>query len=195
MVKVSPSQDANNMSESTHGEPYDGMMCLATMEDITLEDANYGRHPADGSWQLVFFLSWLTDVHLCLFAVEYQGYPSLRWKPALYERSVIEQLLADQFHQFVERVKTTDCQAELRRLLADGPPVYISDKHALPLEEGDTHIIKLWFAGENIERDAKLEGAVEGEEREELWEELKQFIIVEGKEEGDDDDGDAKTDS
>ena len=28
---------------SEHGEPYDGMMCLCTMEDITLEDGNYGE--------------------------------------------------------------------------------------------------------------------------------------------------------
>ena len=26
-----------------HGEPYDGMMCLCTMEDITIEDGNYGK--------------------------------------------------------------------------------------------------------------------------------------------------------
>jgi hypothetical protein len=30
---------------------------------------------------------------------------------------------------------------------------------------------------------------VEGQEREELWNELKAFVIVEGKEEGDDDAG------
>jgi hypothetical protein len=110
----------------------------------------------------------------------------------LFEQSVVEQLLKEQFHQFVARVKTTDCQAELRRLLADGPPIYISDKHALPLEEGDTHIIKLWFASDNLERSAKLDGAVEGEEREALWQELKEFIIVEGKEEGDDDEEQGK---
>lgn len=111
----------------------------------------------------------------------------MKWKPALYEQSVVEQLLAEQFKQFIDRVKTTDCQAELRRLLEVGPPIYISDKHAMPLDDGDTHIIKLWFMSDNQERSAKLQGAVEGKEREELWEELKEFIIVEGKEEGDDD--------
>lgn len=38
------------------------------------------------------------------------------------------------------------------------------------------------------ERSAKLRGAVEGEERDALWTELNEFIIEEGKEEGDDDD-------
>jgi hypothetical protein len=122
------------------------------------------------------------------FAVEFQGYPSLQWRPALFEQAAVEQLMADQFVTFVERVKTTDCQAELRRLLAAGPPVYVSDPNGFPLPEGDTHVIQLWYASDNQERSAKLAGAVDGEEREALWNELKSFLIVEGKEEGDDDD-------
>ena len=122
-------------------------------------------------------------------AVEFQGYPSMRWKAAFFEQSVVQQLLDTQFHDFVKSVKTTDCQATLRRLLKAGPPIYISDKHAFPLEEGDTHVVNLWFASDNTERSAKLDGAVEGEERQKLWDELNQFIIVEGKEEGDEDDG------
>lgn len=127
--------------------------------------------------------------------VEYQSYPSMKWRPAQYEQSVIEQLLSEQFQQYIDRVKKTDCQAELKRLLAKGPPIYVSDKHALPLkdspdveEDEDTNVIKLWFASDNQEHSAMLQGAVEGEERDKLWEELKQFIVVEGKEEGDDDD-------
>jgi hypothetical protein len=129
-----------------------------------------------------------------MLTVEFQGYPSMKWKAALYEQSVVQQLLDSQFHDFINTVKTTDCQATLRRLLAAGPPIYIFDKHALPLEEGDTHVVKLWYASDNKERSAKLDGAVEGEERQKLWDELKQFIIVEGKEEGDDDDGEGTAD-
>jgi len=93
----------------------------------------------------------------------------------------------------MERVKTTDCQAELKRLLATGPPIYISDKHALPLDEGDTHVVNIWFASTGKEQSAKLHGAVEGREREELWESLKSFIIVQGKEEGDDDENEEES--
>jgi len=118
--------------------------------------------------------------------VEYQSHPSGTWKPALFEDSIVDQLLGEQFEQYVDRVKKTDCQAELKRLLAKGPPVYIEDKHALSLDEADTHVVKLWFAKDNKEVSAKLKGAVEGDERDKLWEELKQFIVVEGKEEGDD---------
>lgn len=147
--------------EQQHGPPPEGLECLVTMEDI--DESNY---------------------------VEYQCHPSLAWKPALMEQSVVERLLQTQFHTYIERVKKTDCQAELRRLLATGPPIYVSDPHALPIAEeiGDTHVSKLWFASDQTERSAKLDGAVEGDERDALWNELREFIVVEGKEEGDDDD-------
>lgn len=126
----------------------------------------------------------------CIWSVEYQSFPSLQWQPAKFEESTIEQCLNTQFHTFCETVKTTDCQATLKRLLTEGPPIYIYDKHALPLHDPirDTHICKLWFQRDNVETSAKLDGALEGDERQKLWDELKAFIVVDGKEAGDDDD-------
>lgn len=48
---MSPPEEKSHAERSTkdeeedqhvHGKPYDGMCCLCTMEDITLEDGNYG---------------------------------------------------------------------------------------------------------------------------------------------------------
>lgn len=141
--------------------------------------------------------------------VEYQIYPSMEWKPALMEQSVIEELLQTQFYTYLDRVKQTDCQAELRRLLQKGPPIYISDPIGLPIPEEEnvestntetttttkiendhptnSYVCKLWYSSDNKVHSAKLHGAVEGIERQQLWDELKQFIIVQGKEKGDDD--------
>jgi hypothetical protein len=47
---------------------------------------------------------------------------------------------------------------------------------------GDEYVIRLWFASNNRECSAKLQGALEGEERDRLWESLKEFL-VEGSEE------------
>jgi hypothetical protein len=150
---------------------------------IFVSSVGFKRQRSHHSLAFIFHL-----FSVMMFTVEFQGYPSLQWRPALFEQAAVEQLMADQFHQFVERVKTTDCQAELRRLLAAGPPVYVSDANGFPLPEGDTHVLRLWYASDNQERLAKLAGAVDGEEREALWNELRAFLIVEGKEEGDDDD-------
>eukprot|EP00536_Pseudo-nitzschia_multiseries_P018875 jgi/Psemu1/248943/estExt_Genewise1.C_32870003 len=150
------------------------MMCYCTMEDITEDDGNY---------------------------VEYQTYPSGTWHPCQFERSIVEHLLKTQFNAYVERVHKTDCKAELRRLLEEGPPVWLSDPHALPLpgdnnndNNNDTHVCKLWYAGDDIEVSAKLENAVEGDERRKLWDELKLFMITDGTEDDNDDDDDDEGD-
>jgi MFS family permease len=63
-----------------------------------------------------------------------------------------------------------------------GPPVFVSDKHALPLPAGATHVAKLWFMEGGVTETAKLDGAVEGEERQKLWNNMKSFIAtVEGR--------------
>jgi hypothetical protein len=143
----------------------------------------------------IIHYSIFTHTHTQKTTVEYQTYPSMLWHPCRYERSVVENLLRTQFHDYVEQVRTTDCQATLRRLLAVGPPIYLHDQHALPLPDGETHICAVWFAGDGgTVRSAKLVGAVEGEERDKLWTELKSFIVVEGKEPGDDDEDDDEDD-
>ena len=69
----------------------------------------------------------------------------MKWSPCQFEQSVVVELLKSQFTSFVDRVKTTDCQAELRRLLAAGPPIYISDKFGFPMNiVDDTHVVNLW---------------------------------------------------
>jgi hypothetical protein len=117
--------------------------------------------------------------------VEYQCFPSLQWKSSKMEQCVIEELLCTQFDTYLQRVQRSDCQAELRRLLQSGPPIYLSDPIGLPLKDDDddeennmdTHIVQLWYASDGQIRSAKLQNAVEGQEREELWKELNSFLI------------------
>lgn len=143
---------------ATHGTPPEGLECMATMEDITLADGNY---------------------------CEYQTAPSGAWHPALFAAEVVQQLLNTQFHTFMKKVQEADCKAELRRLVAKGPPVWLEDKHALPVPEGDTHICQVWFAKDGVEKSAKLDGALEGDARQKLWDELRQLMdaMEEDKEE------------
>ena len=82
----------------------------------------------------------------------------------------------------MEAVQKSDCVKEFTRLMRAGPPVFVSDKHALPLPAGATHVAKLWFMDGGVTETAKLDGAVEGEERQKLWNDMKSFIAtVEGR--------------
>mmetsp|Transcript_23304 Transcript_23304/g.71996 ORF Transcript_23304/g.71996 Transcript_23304/m.71996 type:complete len:163 (+) Transcript_23304:112-600(+) len=129
---------------SEHGTPKEGMECLAMFEDI--DATNY---------------------------VEYRAAPSGIWRPCLYCQDVVEAQLAGQFKNYMERMQKTDCKAELKRLLDAGPPVWLTDKHALPLQEGETHVSHLWYMNGDREISAMLEGACDGEDRKKLWDELK----------------------
>nr|CCA14831.1 conserved hypothetical protein [Albugo laibachii Nc14] len=139
-----------------HGLPYEGMECLATMEEITVEQGNF---------------------------CEYQTYPSGLWHPSLFSASIVQHLQQTQFEQYIQAVQKSDCKAELRRLLKKGPPVWIEDQHALNIPENDSHVCKLWFAETGKEVSALLHGAVQGEERTKLWEHLNLILdtMVEDK--------------
>jgi hypothetical protein len=137
------------------------------------------RRPIPDGWECVVTMEEITEQNY----VEYQCFPSLQWKSSKMEQCVIEELLRTQFHTYLQRVQRSDCQAELRRLLQSGPPIYLSDPIGLPLkkeeeeDEVDTHIVQLWYASDGQIRSAKLQNAVEGQEREELWKELNSFLI------------------
>ena len=108
--------------------------------------------------------------------VEYQTFPSLAWKPCLFAAETVESMHSgesNQYAQYMERIQKSDCKAEMKRLLDAGPPVWVGDKHAMPLPEGDTHVVKLWFMNGDREVSAMLRGATDGAARQALWDELR----------------------
>jgi len=54
------------------------------------------------------------------------------------------------------------------------------------LDSSDTHVVNLWYASDDRERSARLRGSVVGKERDALLESFKEFVVIEGKKEGDD---------
>lgn len=134
-----------------HGKPLEEMTCMATWDDITEE--NY---------------------------CEYFTIPSRTWHPSKYSAGVVRGLLKTQFAKYIKDVENAakDCAAAVRRLVSTGPPVYLCDKIALPLPEGDTHIEKVWFMAGDEEVSAKLEGGLEDEAREKLWASQKETLAA-----------------
>jgi hypothetical protein len=105
-------------------------------------------------------------------------------------------MLEEQFQRYLDDVEKAarDCAAAVRRLVNKGPPLYINDAHGLPLPEGETHIAQLWFSDDGSEvsallkvtdksiilkfrilkRRTILQGALQGEERDNLWNSQKE---------------------
>ena len=144
------------------------MECLVSMEDITEE--NY---------------------------VEYQIHPTGEWKSSFLSQPIIEHLLQTQFNTYMERIQSSDCQAELKRLLQQGPPIYISDPYGLPLEpppsdeagtgsnktdsstsNSDKHVMNLWYASDRQIHSSILQNAVVGDAHATLWNELQSYLVT-----------------
>ena len=188
-----PSLTPLESSGYAHGKPPPDFECMATMEDITEEDGNF---------------------------CEYQTAPSGRWHPALFSADVVRRLVFNQFSEYMAGVRKADCAADLKRRIGKGPPIWVEDKHALPVPEDDTHICRIWMASDGVEYSAKLVGCKEvhrvpahllatvaaafmrqplharahslrpraqGEERQQLWDELKNFLGPGGEEEAEKD--------
>ena len=145
------------------------MECLVSMEDITEE--NY---------------------------VEYQIHPTGEWKSSFLSQPIIEHLLQTQFNAYMERIQSSDCQAELKRLLQQGPPIYISDPYGLPLEpppsddeagtgsnktgsstiNSDKHVMNLWYASDRQIHSSILQNAVVGDAHATLCNELQSYLVT-----------------
>ena len=129
-----PSLKLLEPSGYAHGKPTEGLECMVTMEDITDEDGNY---------------------------CEYQTAPSMAWHPAHFSGAVVRRLIYTQFDDYMANVRKADCEADLKRRLAKGPPVWLEDKHGMPVNEADTHICRVWLASDGNEYSAKLWHSVE----------------------------------
>ena len=123
------------MADDVHGKPAEGMECLAMFEPI--DETNY---------------------------VEYQAAPTGKWRPCLYGAEMIEGLRTSQYKNYMERIQKSDCKAEMKRLMESGPPVWVTDKHACPLEEGAARLQALVHERQPGSF-GHARGACDGEER------------------------------
>ena len=102
--------------------------------------------------------------------VEFQTSDGL-WHSSPYCKDVIQTLLHDGFDKFMKSVDEATCKAHLRRMVTNGPPLYLEDKTFNVPDH--LYITKVWFKSDDVEIDAKYRNALEGEEREKLWQHLK----------------------
>jgi hypothetical protein len=112
------------------------------------------------------------------------------WHPSPYCSEVVQMLLKNGFSDYLKAIDEATCKAHLRRLITEGPPLYLKDK-TFEVPEGQ-HISKVWFKSEDKEIDAIYEGALQGEEREEMWNHHRAVFECLPEEENDSDPSDAK---
>jgi hypothetical protein len=111
---------------------------------------------------------------------EYRSQPSGEWHACKYCEDIVKKFVAEQFDEFITAIGKADCKAELRRRLANGPPVWVADKDGLPIPDNDTHIDRFWCASTKKEYSARVVGSfVEGSRsQDKLWNKLSLVMTI-----------------
>ncbi|GAW82589.1 hypothetical protein, conserved [Plasmodium gonderi] len=113
--------------------------------------------------------------------IEYKTSHTSEWYPSMFCLNCTEILIQTQYHKYINNVQKSECLREQKNLLEMGPPINVKDKNGFPLSEGN-EIHSLWYFCDKKIHTAKLDGSLVGEERVNLWNELKNFLIKEDKE-------------
>lgn len=100
-----------------------------------------------------------------------------KWLPSLYCDEVIDHLIDSLFEKYKDDCNKCTCKKQMRRMIQKGPPMYLYDDHALPVEDGE-YITNVWFSYTNSTKSAKLKGALEGIERQTLWDHFKTIYDI-----------------
>ena len=100
------------------------------------------------------------------------------WLPSLFCSSCTMHLLNTQFGSWMSKISTVDCPVAFQRMISEGPPEWLKDKHgypdASPFPAPEREVRQLWFLSDKQELEARLKHSVSGKERQELWDKLAQ---------------------
>ena len=68
--------------------------------------------------------------------VEYRVAPDAPWLAAKFCEECLQTLIDTKFEAYMSGVAKSTCEAELRRYMARGPPVYVEDPMGFKVQEG-----------------------------------------------------------
>jgi hypothetical protein len=90
-------------------------------------------------------------------------------------------MIDTQYQAWIESVKNATCPKELQRLIDQGPPIWLYDTIAFPVQPED-HVVEIGYDNPMISISAKLVGAVEGDAREQVWQEMRAVMYQKAQE-------------
>jgi hypothetical protein len=76
--------------------------------------------------------------------LEYRVSPTSPWIPSKFCSICLQMLLDTKFEAYMTGVATSTCEAELRRYVEKGPPIYIEDVTGFPVQPGLSAFRLLW---------------------------------------------------
>ena len=81
---------------------------------------------------------------------EYESMPSETWLPSPFSANTLRHMVATQFqYEYLDLWSTVtrgeeDCEPTIQAVVDAGPPIYLRDGRALPLQTGDSYVRSIW---------------------------------------------------
>jgi len=104
-----------------------------------------------------------------------------KWEPFNWCIECVRHMINTQYQAWIESVKNETCPGALQRLIDQGPPVWLYNATTFPVQLDD-HVIEIGYDNPMISISAKLVGAVEGDAREQVWQEMRAVMYQKAQE-------------
>lgn len=95
------------------------------------------------------------------------------WHDSAYCWACIKHMLDSRFQDYIDTVEESRCKKTVNAAIEAGPPIWIEDK-GLPVPDGE-HVAEIQTPEGDV-HSAVYTGAVQGEARYQLWEELRKRV-------------------
>jgi hypothetical protein len=118
-----------------------------------------------------FCMDDLTADNMC----QYRTNTNPEWKASRWCVDCVKIYLGSQHQVWIDGVRNATCPKELQRLIDAGPPIWLHDTLTFPVGEGE-HVLEFKQKEETFS--ARLLGACEGTEREQLWDEMREVMYI-----------------
>jgi hypothetical protein len=129
----------------------------------------------------------MTECNICYddFTLEsrcmYKTRLNTEWVPFNWCIDCVRHMINTQYQAWIESVKNATCPKALQRLIDQGPPIWLYDATTFPVQPDD-YVIEIGYNNPVVSISAKLTGAVEGDAREHVWNEMKAIMYQKAQE-------------
>ena len=96
------------------------------------------------------------------------------WISSSYCKTCIIHFLNTEWEKYTSTISTTDCLAELTRLILKGPPLNFREP-ALPCDNENGEVNAFYY--DDGIQSSKLDGSLTGEDREKYIEHINKFLL------------------
>ena len=103
-------------------------------------------------------------------------FDTICWRPSVYCFHCVKYLISNQFDNYLTNLQKLDCKAELKRLLACGPPTYVRDH--IVFSEHPKHEPRWHYCKETDVYEAKVVQSLNKKDLDNIVKNIEQYLDI-----------------